>query len=934
MQLQILRNAQEVVSVEIDKRTVFTHKLMSEHKIVSDFIASQALDLQLGDYVVLGQEKYYINRPPEVEKINNFTFRYVVTFEAEIYKLYNKLLRDEGAADFSYSGTAKDFLLLILENINATDPGWAIARVDDTEVKTIPFSGASCRTAITMIADAFELEYRLVNKNIYLERSVGFDTTLQFEYGRGRGLYKLTRNNIEEKNLVTRLYGYGAKKNLKYNYRGGATRLMISGEYLEKNVDIYGVREGSVIFEEVFPQRTGTVTAIDANNTLCIYDEDLEFNINDYLLEGTVAKIVFKSGALSGYEFEITHYDPYSKKIIFNPFVEENDYTLPNDLNFPVAGDTYTLVDIEMPEIYISDAEAELRQKMQQYLDENSSPRVSYQLSLDEKYIRERGIDLMVAALVRVTDTDLGIGDKIRVAEINYPLVNPEEAKITIADTIPYTVQEQNIADTIDNQTEIRNVDRNSVELARRAALRMKQLKDLLFDPDGYFDPENLKPQSIETLLLSVGAKSRDFGLIGVTIQANYEGANVLKISAGKLAHYQIEIEGLGYVWDMDPRTFEGLDPAKHYWVYAKCSKTELHGTWELYEDPRLVDAEEGYYLFNLGILYEVKDGRRDFDFTNGMTYINGDTITTGKLKSQDGLNYFDLDQGQFKIGNDTSSLDFNVTNEGRLTLKGVLVSSMILADSAVIEALSVRSLRTADEGRRLEILESENNMVIYNSAGNEVVRVDDGVNNFLGIPSGAGLVATAGNGKKASVTTDGIYSEMANVLQAVSGLEDTFGNDAVVRSAVAGMLSYYSHLQYDYHAGVLGVNPYNYENFYGGIFQGGLLVSGGKNGFVLEGGMRLKPKNIEYSYTIVDNDVFVVCYNQNNISVKLPSSPKEGRMVFVKRVNSANVELFGNGKRIIRSGVRDSVNVGGEDGDLAMMYFDGYYWHYNLIRQ
>ena len=179
---------------------------MGEHKIVADFIYNEALGIQLGDYIEHRNERFYINTPPEVDKINNFTYRYVVEFEGEIYRLYDKKFMDEGQVDFSYHGSPEDFLLLLLENINSIDAGWSIEKVDNATSQTLDFNDDSCRTALTKIAEAFAFEFRLVNKNIYLERSVGAETTLQFEYGRGRGLYSLTRNKIEDKNVVTRVY--------------------------------------------------------------------------------------------------------------------------------------------------------------------------------------------------------------------------------------------------------------------------------------------------------------------------------------------------------------------------------------------------------------------------------------------------------------------------------------------------------------------------------------------------------------------------------------------------------------------------------------------------------------------------------------------------------------------------------------------------------
>jgi hypothetical protein len=46
-------------------------------------------------------------------------------------------------------------------------------------------------------------------------------TTLVFQYGRGNGFIHLTRKPVEDANLVTRVYGFGAEKNIDVSYRSG-----------------------------------------------------------------------------------------------------------------------------------------------------------------------------------------------------------------------------------------------------------------------------------------------------------------------------------------------------------------------------------------------------------------------------------------------------------------------------------------------------------------------------------------------------------------------------------------------------------------------------------------------------------------------------------------------------------------------------------------
>src|SRR5690606_33686564 len=203
------------------------------------------------------------------------------------------------------------------------------------------------------------------------------------------------------------------------------------------------------------------------------------------------------------------------------------------------------------------------------------------------------------------------------------------------------------------------------------------------------------------------------------------------------------------------------------------CSTSSLTGTWEINEDFQQTEAEVGYYLFNLGILYAVKDGRRDFDFTNGMTYINGDRITTGTIKSLDGLNYFNLAEGKFMIGDSESSLDWNVTKPHELTLKGLLRADEAVIEGAEIKNLIVRSLKTRDSGRRLEILESKNNLVLYDSNGREVVRIDDDIDSDnSGTPLGGLRTTNPVNGRVGYVTGNGVFSNAGNtrVFSAATG--------------------------------------------------------------------------------------------------------------------------------------------------------------------
>lgn len=675
MEINIYRNIAIQATFETGEQTVFKHQLMGEHKIEARFTSYSVLPIQLGDYIKHKGENFYINQVPAVVKRSNAAYEYAINFEGEIYRLYNKIFMHEGAAEFDYFGDAESLLTLIVNNINATDSGWTKGAIADTESKLFRFENDTCRTALTKIADEFQLEFSLAAREISLVKAVGHDTNLLFEYGKGKGLYQLTRNAIDDKNVVTRVYAFGGDKNLGADYRDGAKKLVFEDRYLESNINLYGIIEGVVNFPNIYPHRTGTVTATAEINK--IIDSGIDFNINNFLLEGLVATIVFKTGDLAGSEFEITNYNHITKEIRFNPITEANDYQLPNDTFKPAVGDTYTLVNIKMPETYQEAAEDELEGATRDWLAENDHPRVSYALNIDRFHAEDEGIELHIGDKVQAKDVPLNVDSTIRAIGISYPLIDPFRITATIADFVAYTAQEKAIARGIDTAKEVVQVDRTRTEASRRNAMRYKQLQSLIFDPDGNLQPGLITAETIQALMAVIGTDSMDFHLSGVMISPNYLGnPNNLDLSAGQLVHNVYEIEGLGSIWDMTAATFDDLDPAKAYYVYAKCSKSQLSGTWEISETQVHTNDTPGFWAFNLGILYNVADGYRDFDFTNGQTRIIGDNITTGRIKDLSGQNYFDLNSGKFNLGDINSGIDWDVTKPGRLTIRGGITAN------------------------------------------------------------------------------------------------------------------------------------------------------------------------------------------------------------------------------------------------------------------
>lgn len=679
MTLDIYRGASVIANVEIDESTQFNQAVNGDHAITCNITVANVINFNLDDYIIYNGETYTINTIPAYTKVNNISHKYEIRFEAPIFSLYDEFIQHLGETTFSYLGTALQHLTLLIDAIKEIDSDWELGTVDATDEIFLDYDGDYCQPALVKIADAFKLEYSLAGKVISLSKSVGTNTNVSFAYGEGNGLYSLTRRAIDDKNVVNKVYGFGGSKNIDYQYRNGAKRLVFEDRFLEATTT-YRARAGRYVNEEIYPKRTGTVTAISGlvDGLFTITDSSLDFNITDYLQEAISGKVVFTSGELSGSQFEIHKYDNTTKTITLLQLKETDSNILPNTTYAHAVGNTYTLVDINMPTSYIVAAEAKLQAETQAYLNENKVPRVAYELDIDEKFIRDNGISIKAGDKVTIKDSQLGINDLLRITAISYPLVNTDNIKATIANFVPYTLQERLIATAIDTKKEVKQVYRGNAEEARRQSVNLRSLQGLVFDGDGYFNGENIRPLSVSTAMLTVGAKSENFNLSEVVLKPNLGGnANTLSISNGKLIHFDIEIVGAGFTWVMTGGTFSSLTSASAYYVYAKCSKGALTGSFVVSTFQIKTEDVSGFYHFKMGVLFPVNsDGYRDFEFTKGMSYLVGDTLTTGRIKSIDAQSYFDLTNNKFKIGDSSTGLDWNDTNPGKLTIRGGLVQN------------------------------------------------------------------------------------------------------------------------------------------------------------------------------------------------------------------------------------------------------------------
>src|SRR5690606_2204940 len=170
----------------------------------------------------------------------------------------------------------------------------------------------------------------------------GSTIPVTFEYGKGKGLYSLARTNVNDNEVVTRMYVSGGSQNLPAGYRDWSRTLKLPAvDYLEDPVLIasMGLIEGSLDFPDIYPKRTGTITKV--SDTFKFEDDSMDFDLAEknldgtykYLVPGTSAKVHFNTGNLAGYLFEIKKngYKHADKSFEIIPFKNEQGQKFPDE---------------------------------------------------------------------------------------------------------------------------------------------------------------------------------------------------------------------------------------------------------------------------------------------------------------------------------------------------------------------------------------------------------------------------------------------------------------------------------------------------------------------------------------------------------------------------------------------------------------------------
>jgi hypothetical protein len=439
---------------------------MGDNIITLSFDKTYKVPLKVGDWCQVYGEKYYLNALPKIKKVSNVLYEYTVVMQAEYYNLQKTNFLGYGLDNelrkvkHSLTGTPDDFVYLLLQNANRNGGGWEKGTVVGGAAQTMTFDSENCLSVLERIAKQFGTEWYVEGKKISLDARQK-DRGQTFRFGRNKGLKEINQEDLPDTGIVTRLYARGGNKNIPGDYRDYSDRLLMTGgiDFVEKNAAKYGIIEGSQVFEDIFPRRTGKVTSTFTGSPFIFTDTSIDFDVNAQLLPGLSAKVTFNTGQLAGYTFDIGQFLNGPKTFTILKNKDEKQLDVPSDLLRPEIGDEYVLVDIKMPESYVTAAEAELKAAAESMLNTVSEAQQKFTVITDPIYLRKKKLVITPGDLIWVYDQDLEINRRIRVTGVVRRFEDEYDYNLTLADGVSTSPNKDWDSGISNNSRDISNIN-------------------------------------------------------------------------------------------------------------------------------------------------------------------------------------------------------------------------------------------------------------------------------------------------------------------------------------------------------------------------------------------------------------------------------------------------------------------------------------------
>lgn len=439
------------------------------------------------------------------------------------------------------------------------------------------------------------------------------------------------------------------------------------------------------------------------------------------------ATIAMKSGKCEGREFKVKKSVLSSEGqslTLERAWDESLGMGFPNTI-YPIEiGDKFVLLDIPMPDYYISLASKRLYDAGERLLEDYTRVSAFYEPGINPIKIKEGGKIIRQGMYMRIYDEDI-----IETSDhTDYVLI--DTLTIDEASEIPLysaTLREQKrsartfgtLEEMIEDAKEsAKNDIRRERAYTERRFRSAQETAELLQDAFENFSA-SITPATVQTMQLLLGDESLQFRFTEsresltpvpceivydpATKQVSFPGVSLIHLTLGIKTITAMEVEDASMYksWDVNARFSEILEDAEPRYVYVEAPKNGTTANFILSETHKeMDDPESEFYYFLVGILNSENAGTRDFVPLYGFTEILPGQISTDVIRSADGKTYFDLVNGiisgKIRFESGSSGLenvmgDINVGAQNMLRNSGFTGDylSERIADEMVLDATS-----------------------------------------------------------------------------------------------------------------------------------------------------------------------------------------------------------------------------------------------------
>ncbi len=438
-----------------------TEEIGGECSVSASFTHTAYVPLDVDDYIELEGVRYKVKSRYRPKQKNTQTYEYSVKFYAPIHDAEDTLmLFQEGGttSEFSYDGGPREHLQLWIDNMNRRAGGnlWSIGTVITSENKTIDYRNVKCWDAAfgsNGIAATFETEMWADGYVINLCKAERGEVV---ELGYLQGLTNLAQEDNGEVKFFTRLFPLGSTRNIdatKYGY----SRLQLPDRslYVDKNVDLYGVKEETEedAFSEIYPKYVGTVSSVrteeitnEEGREYTVYyfkDNGMNWNPKDYGIPDLDYMLQFQTGELAGRgtngSFQAAWHEDTREWEIINVYPDDATQ-IPGGVIIPNPVDKYIPWNFAMPQEYITAAEQAYKQAVDDFLNTYSFDPNKYTGTTDRNYIEKNNTPLRIGWNVRLLSEQYfgstGGYKDTRITKVQRKLNDLCQATITCSDEV------------------------------------------------------------------------------------------------------------------------------------------------------------------------------------------------------------------------------------------------------------------------------------------------------------------------------------------------------------------------------------------------------------------------------------------------------------------------------------------------------------------